>query len=58
MDIGDGKTVIFFPKQNEFVCIVGAWSPLPACRVLKWSDITNKQRGSNHCSCHHNTSRE
>ena len=23
MDIGHGKTVIFDPKQNEFVCIVG-----------------------------------
>ena len=26
--------------------------------ILKWSDITKKQRGSYHCSCHHNTSRE
>ena len=25
MKIGHGKTVIFSPKQNEFVCIVGAW---------------------------------
>ena len=24
MDIGHGKTVIFDPKQNEFVCFVGA----------------------------------
>ena len=29
--MGYGKTVIYFPKQNEFVCIVGALevSPLP-----------------------------
>ena len=25
LDNGHGKTVIFDPKQNEFVCIVGAW---------------------------------
>ena len=49
--------MIFDPKQNEFVCIVGAYKWV-LCRVLKWSDITKKQRGSYHCSCHHNTSRE
>ena len=48
MDIGHGKTVIFDPKQNEFVCIVGAWK-LVLCRVFKCSDITTKkQRGSYH----------
>ena len=45
MDIGQGKTVIFDPKQNEFVCIVGAWKSV-LCRVLKWSDITNKQKNA------------
>ena len=43
---------LFDPKQNEFVCIVGAWNYV-LCRVLKWSDITTKkQRGSYHCSCY------
>ena len=30
MDIGHGKTVIFDPKQNEFVCIVGTWKSFAA----------------------------
>ena len=34
MNIGHGKTVIFFPEQNEFVCIVGACKGV-LCRVLK-----------------------
>ena len=33
--------IIYFPKQNEFVCIVGAWKWV-LCRILKWSDITKK----------------
>ena len=33
-----------FPKQNEFVCIVGhkKWV---LCHVLKWSDITKNRQG-------------
>ena len=57
MDIGHGKTVIFDPKHNEFVCIVGAWKWV-LCRILKCSDITKKQRGSYHYSSHHGTNHE
>ena len=58
MDIGHGKTVIFDPKQNEFVCIVRAWKRVLCC-VLKWNDITTtKKRGSYHCSNHHGTNHE
>ena len=57
MNIGHRKTVIFSPKQNKLVCIVGAWK-LVLCRVLKWSDITKKQRGIDHCSSHHGTNHE
>ena len=45
MDIGHGKTVIFDPKQNEFVCIVGAWK-LVLCRVFKCSDITTTKNNA------------
>ena len=45
MDIGHGKTVIFDPKQNEFVCIVGSWKRV-LCRVLKWSDITTTKNNA------------
>ena len=76
MDIGHGKTVIFSPKQNEFVCIVGHGSESFAaflnefvCIVGHGSESfaaflnevilqTNKKRGIDHCSSHHNTSRE
>ena len=57
MNIGHVKTVIFSSQQNEFVCIVGAWKSV-LCRLLKWSDITKKQRGIDHCSSQHGTNQE
>ena len=53
MDIGHGKTVIFDPKQNEFVCIVGAFAAF-----LNGVILQKKQRGSYHCSSHHGTNHE
>ena len=51
---GHGKTVIFSPKQKEFVCIVGALevSPLPRYQLMEWYYNFFK-RGSYHCSSHH-----
>ena len=58
MDIGHGKTVIFSPIQNEFVCIVGHGSESFAAFLNEVILQTNKKRGIDHCSSHHNTSRE
>ena len=57
MDIGHGKTVIFDPKQNEFVCIVEHGSDSFAA-FLNEVILQKKQHGSYHCSSHHGINHE
>ena len=52
MDIGHGKTVIFDPKQNEFVCIVRHGSESFATFLNRVILQTNKKRGSHHGTNH------
>ena len=50
------KQSYFFQNKINLFVSLGPWKCV-LCRVLKWNDII-KKRGSDHCSCHHNTSRD
>ena len=49
--------MIFSPKQNEFVYIVGHAGDSFAA-FLNEVILLKKQRGSDHCSSHHDTNHE